>query len=72
MKELLRSNDPVLLSWLQAQLAAERIKTEVFDTHTSILEGSVIAIQRRLMVADDDYSRARFLVDRLQAEGGHG
>jgi hypothetical protein len=62
MKELLRSNDPVFLSWLVAVLEADRIPTIVLDTHTSIMEGSVIAIERRVMVAEEDHSRARRLV----------
>jgi hypothetical protein len=63
MKELLRSNDPVFLSWLVAVLEADRIPAFVLDTHTSIMEGSVIAIERRVMVAEEDHSRARRLVD---------
>lgn len=59
MKELLRSNDPVRLSWLVALLADENIEGIILDTHTSIMEGSVVAITRRLMVKEADYSRAR-------------
>ena len=67
MKELLRSNDPVLLSWVEALLADARIGTVLLDTHTSILEGSISAIPRRLMVGDDDYATAR----RLVADADH-
>jgi hypothetical protein len=59
VKELLRSNDPVLLSWVEALLADSRIATVLLDVHTSILEGSISAIPRRMMVGDDDYSTAR-------------
>ena len=59
MKLLLRTNDSVRLSWAQALLAAEGIEAVVLDTHTSIIEGSIGAIPRRLMVADDDHARAR-------------
>ncbi len=59
MKELLRTNDPVLLTWLAALLRDEGIETVVFDTHTSILEGSANAIPRRMMVIDDDFEPAR-------------
>jgi FkbM family methyltransferase len=58
MKELLRTNDPVRLSWLTALLTEQDIEAIVFDTHTSILEGSVSAIPRRLMVIDDDFNAA--------------
>ena len=62
MVELLRSNDPVRLSWVTALLADAQIETVVFDTHTSILEGSIGALPRRLMVLDDDLSRARHVL----------
>ena len=55
MKELVRSNDPVLLDWLQVLLRDSGIETVVFDAHMSILEGSAGAIQRRLMVLDEDF-----------------
>lgn len=66
MKELLRTNDVVKLSWVQATLQGSGIESLVLDTHTSIVEGSIGAIQRRVMVADEDLSRAR----RLLAEAG--
>jgi hypothetical protein len=68
MKELVRTNDPVLLSFLQALLRDAGIEAIVFDTHTSILEGSAGAIPRRLMVIADDYGPARALIE----QAGHG
>jgi hypothetical protein len=62
MKELLRTNDLVRLSWLQALLAGAGIESVILDTNTSIIEGSIGAIQRRLMVIDDDYRRASTLL----------
>ncbi|MGH6661357.1 MAG: DUF2007 domain-containing protein, partial [Rhodospirillales bacterium] len=50
MEELTRTNDPVLLSWLTARLADEDIAAVVLDTHASVVEGSISAIQRRVMV----------------------
>ncbi|AWB07571.1 DUF2007 domain-containing protein (plasmid) [Azospirillum humicireducens] len=58
MIELLRLTDPVRLSWLVALLADAGIEAIVLDTHTSILEGSIGAIPRRLMVDGDDADRA--------------
>ena len=66
MKELLRTNDIVKLSWLRALLADDGIEALVLDQHTSVLEGSAGAIPRRLMVVDDDFARAK----RLLAEAG--
>ena len=68
MKELLRSNEAVFLSWAQALLKSEDIEPFVMDAHMSVLEGSAGAIVRRLMVVDDDYERAR----RLFTEAGEG
>ncbi|MFP5512899.1 MAG: DUF2007 domain-containing protein [Alphaproteobacteria bacterium] len=58
MIELLRITDPVRLSWLVALLADAGIEAIVLDTHTSILEGSIGAIPRRLMVDADDAVQA--------------
>jgi hypothetical protein len=58
MREVLRSNDAVRLSWLVALLADAGIAAVVFDTHMSIVEGSVGALQRRLMVDEDDHAAA--------------
>lgn len=68
MKELLRTNDAVMLSWASAVLAGEGIETVVLDLHTSILEGSIAAIPRRLMVDDDDLARAKSVLDMARAE----
>ena len=66
MKELIRSNDPVKLSWLQALLADSGIDSLILDHHASIVEGSIGAIQRRIMVGDEDLERAV----KLLAEAG--
>lgn len=66
MKEIIRTNDMVKLSWLRALLAGEGIEIFVLDQHTSVLEGSAGAIPRRLMVDESDYQRAL----RILAEAG--
>ena len=68
MKELFRTNDPVRLSWAQAMLAASGITAIVLDTHTSIIEGSIGAIPRRLVVDEADHARALRLI--AAAESG--
>ncbi len=68
MKELIRSNDPVLLSWLDAALTGAGIEALVLDVHTSILEGSAGAIPRRLMVLDEDHARAQRILDEAPGE----
>jgi hypothetical protein len=62
MRELLRTNDPVTLSWLQALLSEAGIDCIVLDSHTSIIEGSIGAIPRRVMVSESDFQRARALL----------
>ena len=68
MKELVRTNDPVLISWLTSALRDHAIEAFVLDTHTAILEGSIGAIQRRVMVADADF----FMASRVLADAGRG
>lgn len=62
MKEIYRTNDPVALSWLSALLEDAGIPPVMLDAHTSVVEGSIGAIQRRLMVADEDFTQACALV----------
>jgi hypothetical protein len=68
MKELIRTNDAVRLSWLQAVLAEAGIDAVVLDNHTSVSEGSIGAIPRRLMVADTDHFRARAVMRQAEEE----
>jgi len=65
VKELLRSNDPVRLSFVKAVLSAAGIESVILDEHTSIVEGSIGAIQRRVMVAEGQHARARSLLQDL-------
>ncbi len=58
MRAVVTSNDPVRLSFLSALLADAGIETVLLDTHASVIEGSAGAIQRRLVVADQDFTRA--------------
>ena len=59
MVELLRTNDPTLIAYATALLRGEDIDCIVFDVHTSVLEGSIGVLPRRLMVARRDAFRAR-------------
>lgn len=63
MIEILRTNDPVALSFAEALLKGEGIAAVVFDSHMSVLEGSIPVLQRRLMVADEDGRAARALLE---------
>jgi hypothetical protein len=70
MLELLRTNDIVRLSWTQALLHDAGIDSLVLDHHTSLVEGSIGAIPRRLMVAESDHRRARAVVAAAEKELG--
>ena len=62
MKELLRSNDPVLLSFVSSLLEEAEIAFIVLDTNMSVLEGSIGILPRRVLVEDDGIDRARSLL----------
>ena len=62
MRELLKTNDPVLISLVEALLGGEDIPFLVADQHMSALEGSIGILPRRVLVAIDDLFRARVLV----------
>ena len=59
MKELLRTNDMVLVSYIEVLLREQGIEPLVLDTNASVLEGSIGILPRRIAVVDDDYDRAR-------------
>ena len=65
MKELIRTNDRVRLSFLLAHLKSEGIEGHVIDNNMSIMEGSANAIPRRLMVSSSDYMKAEKLLEQL-------
>jgi hypothetical protein len=67
MRELLRSNDLVHLSWAQAALSAAGIDSVVLDAHVSGVEGNIGAFPRRLMVVEDALlERAREVLARAE------
>ena len=68
MKELIRTNDLVKLSFLLAHLKSEGIEGYIIDNHMSIMEGSANAIPRRLMVSASDYIKAKKLLEQLGEE----
>jgi hypothetical protein len=72
VKEILRTNDAVLLSWTQAVLADFGIESVILDAHTSIVEGSIGAIPRRLMVADEDHEAAQRQLALARKDLPHG
>jgi hypothetical protein len=66
VKELLRTNDIVLVSAVEALLDGAEIGHLVLDQNMSVIEGSLGVLPRRLLVADTDLAAAR----RLLTEAG--
>ncbi|HET9500124.1 MAG TPA: DUF2007 domain-containing protein [Marmoricola sp.] len=60
--ELVRSNDLGLISVIEGLLAGEGIPYQVTDRNMSIMEGSIGAIQMRVLVHDDLEEQARELL----------
>jgi hypothetical protein len=59
MRDILRSNDIVLLSFAESVLREAGIDVQVADQHMSGMEGSIGAFPRRLRVLDEDVAEAR-------------
>ncbi len=58
MRELLTTNDPVLLSFVEAVLRDARIGWTVLDGNMSALEGSLGILPRRVLVDENHWERA--------------
>ena len=63
MKVVARTTDLVRLSWLQALLADAGIEAFVLDSHMSVMEGSISAIPRRLVVDEADAAHATRILE---------
>jgi hypothetical protein len=59
MIELMRTNDPVVISFVEALLREAGIAHFVADQNMSIMEGSLGVLPRRVMVGRDDLDQAR-------------
>jgi Putative prokaryotic signal transducing protein len=76
MREIVRTNDAVLITAIEALLNGAGIQHMVLDQHMSVLDGSLGMLPRRIVVEDDQVSRARrLLVDaglghELRPDGG--
>jgi hypothetical protein len=62
MAQLVRTNDPALLSVIEGLLAAGQIPYQVADRNMSILDGSIQVIQQRILVPDQWEVEARALL----------
>ena len=62
MRAVLKSNDPVTLSYAANILSQAGIETVLFDENASIMDGSMGFLPRRLMVLDEDHALAEKLL----------
>jgi hypothetical protein len=68
LRELVRTNDAVLISAIEALLNGAHIEQLVVDQNMSVLEGSIGIFQRRILVGEDQIHAAR----RLLQDAGLG
>jgi hypothetical protein len=68
VRELVRTNDVVLVSAIGALLDGANIHHLVLDQNMSIIEGSIGMLPRRIMVHEDDNREAR----QILADAGLG
>jgi len=68
MREIVRTNDAVLITAIEALLKGANIPHMVLDQNMSVLDGSLGMLPRRIVVDDDQVTRAR----RLLIEAGLG
>ena len=62
MHELVRTNDAVLISAIEALLKSANIPCFIADQNMSVREGSLGFLPLRLLVSDDDKIRAQQLL----------
>ena len=63
MRDLVTTNDPVLLSYVQALLKDAGVEFAVFDTNMSAVQGTLGALPQRLAVPEDSLAAARRILD---------
>ena len=66
MKEVIRTNNLILISRVQTILDEAGIQNKLLDTHASNIEGNISAIQRRLVVSNDDFQQSQKLINDLE------
>ncbi len=62
MIELIRTNDAVILSFVESLLRDAGIECLVADQNMSVLDGSLGILPRRILVAEDDAKEAKAIL----------
>jgi tRNA1(Val) A37 N6-methylase TrmN6 len=63
LRELVRTNNAVLITAIEALLKGADIPHAVLDQHMSVLEGSLGMLPRRIVVDDEHHGAARLLLE---------
>lgn len=63
MRELVRTNDAVLLTFIEALLKEREIGHMTLDLNMSVMEGSLGILPRRVLVEDERYDDAVRILD---------
>ncbi len=68
MREIYRNNHPVKLSYVESQLLDAGLAPIRLDQHASVMEGSIGAIQCRIMVDDREYEQASRVLEQIKVD----
>jgi Putative prokaryotic signal transducing protein len=69
MRELVRTNDAVLITAIEALLRGAQIEHMVVDRNMSVLEGSIGIFPRRILVDEHQLDAARQLLEEAGLAG---
>jgi len=69
MIKLTATNNPVLLSFVEALLKGANIDYVVADQHISNTEGSISLFPRRVLVHEDDLAQAKRVLNEADLDG---
>jgi len=69
MRELVRTNDPVLVSFIETLLKDAGIMAMVADQNMSVMEGSIGVLPRRILVPGERYVQACQLLEDADLGG---
>jgi putative signal transducing protein len=68
MIEIVRTNNPVLISFIEATLKEADLFVAVLDSNASILDGSIGMLPRRVMISDEDADAVRKVLMDTEAQ----
>ncbi len=69
MRELVRTNDAVLITAIEALLKGAQIEHMVLDRNMSVMEGSIGIFPRRILVDEEQFDAARRLLEEAGLAG---